>query len=255
MADSFAEFVQNRRARSNDNQGSIHKAISGVRYVRLDEDTHGTVGARIGSSDRNSVQLCAYTKVALLKEEGGRIYFRIIDGPYRDSGTASMKTEDAAHYLRGTPPTESNETLKVKYGRLGEENSPFKGRLQQQWGILKVGGENVTVTLNSVWGGRFTPIAPGRHRIMTVDGSHAHISTEGYRNTYPGRIKANDAWFPIELEGTKGNSSRYVHIGHLSEGCVTVHDILKWNTVYDFLISHRLPNTNGLYVAYLEVTK
>ena len=90
---------------------------------------------------------------------------------------------------------------------------------------------------------------------MSPDSSHAQISTRGYRNSYPGKIKANNVWFPIELAGHVGNSSRYVHIGHLSEGCVTVHDLLGWNSVYDFLISHRISNTNGKYVAFIEVRR
>lgn len=87
------------------------------------------------------------------------------------------------------------------------------------------------------------------------DNSHANISTAEYRNSLPGKIKANDVWFPIELAGTTGNSSHYVHIRHLSEGCLTVHDLHYWNTVYEFLISNRLPNTKGKYVARLEVSR
>lgn len=255
MADSYVEYLKNRRAQTNTKPASVHVATVENRYLKFGENTHGTIGVRLEPSTNNVVQVCEYTKVAMIKGQDGRTYFRIMDGPHGGGRLASMKSEVAKDVLLKTPPTISTETLRVKYGPLSDEVSSFKGKLRQQWAMLTVGGQSITVTLNSVWDQGFTPIPPGRHRIMVPDGSHANISTEGYRNTFPGKIKGNDAWFPIELQGTKGSSSRYVHIGHLSEGCVTVHEIARWNTVYNFLISHRLPDTEGKYVAVLEVTK
>jgi hypothetical protein len=253
MSDTV-EYLSNHRALSNTNQGSRHLTIVETRYVKLPEDTHGWIDIIIEET-RARISICEYTKVGMIKDEGDRTYFNILDGSIALGKTASMKSSAAKKYLQKTPPTTSIETIEVKYGRMAEEDSPFKGHLRQQWATLTVGGKNITVTLNSVWNGTFSPIPPGRHRIMTPDRSHANISTEGYRDSYPGRIKANDVWFPIELHGEKGSSSRYVHIGHLSEGCVTVHDISQWNIVYNFLISHRLPDTTGQYVAILNVKK
>lgn len=253
MAESYVEYLKNRRAQTNATQQSKHITTVENRYLRFGEDTHGTIGVRLEPSASNVVQLCEYTKVAMIKEQDDRTYFRIMDGPYGGGRLASMKSNAAKEVLRKTPPTISTETLIVRYGRLSDEVSPFKGTLRQQWATLSIGGQDITVTLNSIWNRDFTPIPQGRHRIMVPDGSHANVSTEGYRDAFPGKIKGNDAWFPIELQGTKGNSSRYVHIGHLSEGCVTVHDIVSWNTIYNFLISHRLANTEGKYVAMLEV--
>ena len=242
--------MKNRLAQTNTNQGSTHTVTVETRYVRLPEDTHGWMGALRQSGSK--IQLCEFTKVVMIKDEDGRTYFRIMDGPH-SGRLASMPADIAKLCLRNTPSRQSTEILKVRYGKIGDEDSPFKGRLRQQWATLTLGGQTITVTLNSIWDGGFSSIPPGHHRIMTPDRSHANISTEDYRNSYPGKIKANDVWFPIELEGRSGHSSRYIHIGHLSEGCVTVHDIIRWNTVYNFLISHRLPNTEGKYVALLEV--
>ncbi|MDR5792218.1 MULTISPECIES: hypothetical protein [unclassified Caballeronia] len=248
------QFLRNHRAQTNANQASTHAVTVETRYLRLPDDTHGWIDVIIEAT-RDRVSLCEYTKVALVKDDGERTYFRIQDGSIAVGQLASMKSSAAKAHFKKTAPTVATNTVSVKYGTLGKEDSPFKGRLRQQWATLNVGGEAITVTLNSVWNEGYTPIASGRHRIMSPDRSHANVSTEGYRNSYPGRIKANDVWFPIELEGGRGNSSRYVHIGHLSEGCVTVHDIVRWNLVYNYLISHRLPDTDGKYVALLDVDK
>ncbi|SAK92440.1 hypothetical protein AWB75_06542 [Caballeronia catudaia] len=254
MADPYVDYISNRRTTTNPNPDSRHHVTVDIRYIRLPEDTHGWVDVRLESTGERK-SLCEYTKVALVKDEGDRTYFQVLDGGIAKGKVVSMNSKAAKEYLQKTPSTKSTETLRVRYGRMSEENSPFKGRRLQQWATLTVGGQDITVTLNSAWDSTFTPIPPGTYRIMAPDYSHAKTSTEGYRNTYPGKIKANDVWFPIELQSGAGNSSRYVHIGHLSDGCVTVYDIDRWNTVYNFLISHRLPNTDGKYVALLEVTK
>ena len=70
----------------------------------------------------------------------------------------------------------------------------------------------------------------------------------------PGMV-GNDIWFPIGLNGSTVNSSRYIHVGHLSEGCVTTHELKKWTALYNYLISHRVPNSMGKYVGQLKVQK
>jgi len=74
------------------------------------------------------------------------------------------------------------------------------------------------------------------------------ISTAGYVAATPGMVG-----FPIGLNGTMQNSSRYIHVGHLSEGCVTVHELEKWTVIYQYLISHRAPGFTGKKVGELVV--
>lgn len=244
--------VHNHQAATNRNRDSRHEATVTTRYIRDDEATFGWV--KVGLANGGFESLCEFTKVTLIKHEGGKTYFRIADG-WRSVGQVAWLSEAHADHLSDKAPTVAATTLHVRYGIKSEEVSPFKGPLMQQWGTLDVAGQHVAVTLNSVWNGAFSPIPPGTHKIMVPDASHAKISTLGYRDSLPGRIKGNDCWFPIELSGTPGNSSRYVHIGHLSDGCVTVHELAKWNAVYDYLISHRLPGTQGRYCALLEVSR
>jgi hypothetical protein len=235
--------------------GGTHTAVVDTRYVTLSEDTHGWLKIQ-PTSEKEAAYICENTKVMVIKSSGGRTYFKVMDGWSAVGVTASVSDVNAIEYLTKTPPSTIAETMYIKYGPRSKEVSTFKGPLLQQWATLKIRDRAITVTLNSEWSGKYSPIPTGVHRIMAPDFSHARSTpTSGYRAALPGRIKANDVWFPIELAGTAGNSTRYVHIGHLSHGCVTVHQIEYWNVVYNFLISHRLPNTNGKYVALLEVAK
>lgn len=79
---------------------------------------------------------------------------------------------------------------------------------------------------------RWSIIPDGTYKIMAPDAPHGH--TERYR---PNQDKSyyDTVWFPIEYE----NKTRYLHIGHFSEGCVTVTNIIKWRELYKTLISHR----------------
>jgi len=189
--------------------------------------------------------------VEVVRELAGRVYFRVADGNSEHLGKeASLKKENADRFLSDTGPG-GPASLRVHYvGTPTEEVSPFKGRLKQQFGIADFGRNHARVTLNSVWDRSYTPVPAGNHRIMAPDQSHANISTAGYRSATPG-LRCTDVWFPIELEGQPGNSGRYVHAGHLSEGCVTVYELIKWNAIYDSLIASRIPGADGKFVGTL----
>ncbi len=199
--------------------------------------------------------LCEYTRVELTREAEGRVFFQVADGssPYVGK-EASLSKEHAQQYLSDVGP-EGAATVQVRYvGTPVEEVSPFKGRLTQQWGELTFKGMTVKVTLNSVWDGRFTPIPAGRHNILYPDYSHANIPTTRYARATPGMI-GNDIWFPIGLNGSLVGSTRYIHVGHVSEGCVTCHELTKWTALYNYLISHRVPGSMGKLVGQLTVVK
>ena len=51
------------------------------------------------------------------------------------------------------------------------------------------------------------------------------------------------------------NSSRYIHVGQLSEGCVTVYELEKWTALYEYLISHRVAGSLGRRIGRLIVQK
>ena len=223
------------------------------KYTRRPDDS-GWLGVLLSKSGQLGF-LCEFTRVDIVRQTPERVFFNIADGNSDHVGKeASLKKENAEKYLSDVPPN-GPATAQLTYSGVPvEENSPFKGKLTQQWANGVFSGTHAQVTLNSVWDDKYTPIPPGAHMIMAPEQSHANISTARYRSSVPG-LRCTDVWFPIQLAGTTGNSSRYIHVGHLSEGCVTVHELQKWNAIYDYLISSRVPGSDGQFVGNLVVKK
>ena len=199
--------------------------------------------------------LCEFTRVIVTGEKAGRTYFNITEGNRSVGQAASVSTANADRYLGHRRPGGS-ATLTVKYiGTPVSALASVRGdTLVQQWADLTFAGTTVRVTLNSLWNQQYTPIAPGVHAILAPDRSHANIPTTMYVKATPGMI-GNDIWFPIGLNGTLQNSSRYIHVGQLSEGCVTVYELQKWSALYQYLISHRVAGSLGRRIGRLIVQK
>lgn len=60
----------------------------------------------------------------------------------------------------------------------------------------------------------------------------------GFYRRVASSLKYDQVLFPIRY----GNNSRYIHVGNLSEGCVTVLDLARWADVHEALSSHRTPD-------------
>jgi len=125
-------------------------------------------------------------------------------------------------------------TVEVKYlGPPQQEYSPVRQEnLLQQWATETFNGVTAKVTLNSVWDRSFSPIPAGTHSILAPDFSHGNISTIRYAHAVSGGMLGHDVWFPIGLNGAKVGSSRYIHVGQLSAGCVTQYELTKWTDIY-----------------------
>lgn len=227
-----------------------------TKYVRRADDK-GWLGFRpMFPHEASFVYLCEYTKLIMLKVSGRYTHFQIVDGNSGFLGKeVALSHPNVPLYLSDVGPEKVPATIRVKYAALEKDvRSEIKNfSFTQQWAVAEFAGTSVRVTLNSVWGREFTPIAPGRHRIMAPDFSHAGVDTSGYRAAYPGRVICTDVWFPIALEGAETNSTRYIHIGHMSEGCVTLYELLRWNALYEYLINKRIPGSQGRFVGYLIV--
>ncbi len=222
------------------------------RYTRRAEDS-GWLSVRLTRGGALT-SLCEYTRVKVTREDAGRTYFIIKEGFTSVGEEASLKTENATKYLVAAGPGGAATVVATYRGAPAGEVSPFKGPLRQQWAELSFEGQTALVTLNSVWGGSYTPIAPGTHAILAPDYSHKAIATTGYVAATPGMV-GNDVWFPIGINGALHSSSRYIHVGHLSEGCVTVHQLERWTALYRYLISHRVAGSGGKRVGSLVVRK
>jgi hypothetical protein len=262
MTESYVQYLTNHFAQTNPNEGSTHIATVETRYTSAPFRDRWLQVRLEKTGER--VSICEYTKVTMIMSKGERTYFRIADGISEHVGeTVSLADKNVDKCLSKIPPTVARATMSVRYGKRSSARSePRKGEeFDQQWGVVSIPGASgaITVTLNSVWDENFTPIPVGTHRIMASDAPHDGRYT-GFYVDYARKkglvdIVADQVWFPIELAGSKGNSTRYVHIGNVSEGCVTVYALEHWNDIYNFLITHRLPGEQGKYVAMLEVSK
>ena len=223
-----------------------------IKYTRR-ADNSGWLTVKLNKTGALTA-LCEYTQIDVLRSANQRTYFNIMDGYVSPGEEASLTDANAARYLVATGPLGHASLLVVYQGAPAEEVSKFKGKLKQQWAKLTFDGRTALVTLNSDWSGRYSPIPPGTHTILAPDYSHKVISTSGYVAATPGMI-GNDVWFPIGINGSMQNSSRYIHVGHLSDGCVTVHELEKWTVLYNYLISHRMLGSAGKKVGQLMVKR
>jgi hypothetical protein len=208
----------------------------------------GWLQVRQGSSAAN-LSLAKYTQLERVESRQGRTSFRVMDGPVRGQ-VVSLSDANAVEYVGPRAPEQTPARITVRYGSYIEGwVSVARGgqRLDQQMATLEVAGIRVDVTMNSVWDGRYTPIPPGQYPVLTPDAPHNADMTRFYRRYAP-TLKFDQVWFPIRY----GDNSRFVHVGNLSEGCVTVLDLARWPDIHEALISHR--NGDGTIVAQLSVT-
>ncbi|WP_233862697.1 hypothetical protein [Paraburkholderia adhaesiva] len=268
----MSNFLQNNDAATNQIQNSSHVVIGETRYVKLTSFRSKWLTVLLSNEGApgKPVSICEYTKTIIINSQNGYTFFKIADGNSEYVGkVACISDDNVDKYLLKNPPSAAKATLLVQYSNMETRTKSLPRRdpgygghrdeiLDQQWGVASIpGNSSIKVTLNSVWGQKYSPIPRGVHRIMAPENPHNSNMTDFYvkyaKDHGVGEVIADQVWFPIELKGTSGNSSRYVHIGNLSEGCVTVYDLNRWSDVYVFLISHRIPETRGKYVGYLEV--
>ena len=232
-------------------------AVDTTRYVNKVDDTGWL---RVLDETGASQYLCEYTKIKLLptpkpghsqpEPMKGRTRFRVMDGTNRGKA-CSLKDENVRQYLGVFAPASSPVTLNVTMGRRdGKWHSVARNLdLDQQLATGTIDKVTVAITLNSNWGppDNFTPIPPGTYDIGIPDYPHSAAMTRYYRDTEPS-LMYDQVWFPIKY----GDGSRYVHVGNVSDGCVTVLSLDKWVSVYNAMIRRRDLGTG--FVGRLVVT-
>lgn len=255
-----------------------------LKRTKLEKIWKGWVRA-IQVKENNSIYLPEYTRVEYLgiktdptnKKE--YVHFIIKDNgcvPQIDKDTkaiiqlnnheAKMSKDNFFKYFDNLPPDTKGADVVIEYSENSKEDfSPIRDEyIYQEWGKMQINKKSVNITLNSIYrrkniigasnqflGSNYTPMPEGTHKILRPDNSHADISTEPYRNTDIINIYGNDVWFPIEIASKK--TSRYIHIGHLSEGCATVYELSQWGMIYDYLISKRENSFDSKYIGTLTV--
>jgi hypothetical protein len=193
------------------------------------------------------VPLAKYTEVRIINTLGERTTFKVMDGPHAGK-LLSLSEANARLYLGPTPPVRTPATIEVTYGKYVPQwhSAARRADLDQQMATLKVNGVSVQVTMNTNWGGSFFPLPPGDYAVLVPDAPHNANMTRFYRDTYP-KLVYDQVWFPIKF----GDNSRFVHVGNVSDGCVTVLDMDRWPEVHEAIISHRSPD--GSSVARISV--
>lgn len=195
------------------------------------------------------LSLHKYAKLEITRVSGGRTYFKVREGTHTGK-ELSLRSENAKEYLGVWAPVPRAAKIVVTYGGYveGWVSEARRGqRIDQQLAAMRVEGLSVDVTMNSVWDQGFTPLSPGTYKVLLPDVPHQANMTSFYRAVAP-TLRYDQVWFPIQ----HGDNSRYVHVGNVSDGCVTVLTLDKWASVHEILARHRSPD--GRSVAELTVT-
>lgn len=227
-------------------------------------DTTGWLKVKLDPSNK-FVYLCDFTKVSIQKKEDGRTYFLIKEGRYAKN-IASLSDQNVAKCLinctRGC-----GATLTVKkLGRKREISNIRNEELNQLFSELSFDGKTARITIDSdvdyIEENKISPFyKQRRHSQPLPDGTYKILapytagdkdSTNFYRTDVNGysALAYDTVWFPIEYDPTY--NSNFVHVGHLSEGCITCYEIEKWNDLYQYLISNR-SDKDGKYVGELII--
>lgn len=246
---------------TNTRQRSTQTAVYQTKYTKS-PDISGWLMVK-NSSTNESIYLCEYTQVLIQRVSGGYTFFLIKDGHYKNI-VAKMSTSNADKYLisftRG-----NGATLRVSVrGRKNELSNIRNERLNQLFSILTFNGKTARITIDSDVTYKETnrnspdygkvkkskPLPYGRYKIMIPDFAKDQNMTSFYRTSRNGfsGLKYDRVWFPIEYAPT--HNSNFVHVGHLSEGCITCYEIPKWNDIYDYLIKNR---TSDGYIGELII--
>jgi hypothetical protein len=224
--------------------GTEHE--SSIRYVNL-VGVDGWMQARDDATGQ-LIALPKYTKVRVSAPHLGRVSLRVQEGLHRGR-MLSLSESNARLHLGAKAPTLQAARITVVYGRHINDWVSVARRgqqIDQQMATMSVNGLTVAVTMNSVWNGKFTPLDPGEYEVLLPDVPHRGNMTTFYRDSEPS-LHHDQVWFPIR----HGNNSRYIHVGNISDGCVTVLDLARWADIHEALISHRAPD--GRSVATLTV--
>lgn len=218
--------------------------VGKVAYINK-VDVSGWIGVKL--SNGSIVSVCMYTKLTILSMKNSRCFFRIEDGSYKGN-TASFAEANAKIYIGSKAPSQTAAIIKATPGKLQSFRSDVrKQTLQQQLTSFTAGSVSGKATLNTPsTGAQYSALPKGKYEILVPDTPHSKDYTRYYREA-DSELKYDQVWFPIRY----GNNSRYVHVGHISEGCFTVVELDKFTQLHDYLISHRAENNT--IVGYLEI--
>ncbi len=250
-------------AETNTTANSVATVAVKTRYTKAIDST-GWLHVKLEPSGVAGF-LPEFVKVQISKETD-RTFFLIREGRYKGQ-MASLKKENAAKCLvdvkRGTGAklvATMGKTYQTLYSK------PKRDTNKQLISTLAFDGKTATVSLDSDVPFRETnkasphfnqilqskPLPKGVYKILAPESAKDSLMTGFYRTGDGGNpdLKYDTVWFAIEY--AKTYNSNFVHVGNLSEGCVTVYELGKWNALYHYLISNRL-DAEGKYVGSITI--
>lgn len=254
---------ENQTATTNNRANSIQNVTFETKYTKS-IDTSGWLKIKLEPSGEFAF-VCEYTKVIIQRKASGRTYFLIKEGRYANQ-TASLSDANVPRclvsYTRGTGAT----LTVVKQGRRRETSIVRNREWNQLFASLNFNGQTARITIDSDIDYEETnrnspdfgqikhsrPLPDGTYRILAPFTAGDSRAT-GYYRTHPNgysNLQYDTVWFPIEYAPT--HNSNFVHVGHLSEGCITCYELQKWNDLYHYLITNR-SGQNGEYVGTLII--
>lgn len=251
-------------ARTNSTAGSVVQVTAKLLYTKSADDT-GWLMVRLEPSGER-VAICEFTKVAVTKEDN-RVHFLILEGRYKKR-SASLSKENKARCLVDVKRGAGAKLVAKALGRKKEVSLVRRdGReFNQLFATLNFDGKSARITLDSdvdfvesnpmsPLNGQWThskPLPKGTYKIRAPESAKSAAFTSFYATNpggYPG-LKYHTVWFPVEYSGNYNSS--FVHVGNVSEGCVTTYQLEMWNSLYLYLISNRL-DSDGKYVGTITI--
>lgn len=161
------------------------------------------------------ISLPQFLKVQAIKTQNGRDYFQIAEGPYKGkSGSVSRKSPAESYFsanMRHTPTATvrfSVDEQKLWYGNNRTPINTFSGKSPRK-----------------------TPVSKGTYKLQIPYAPSAETRAGYYAYT-----DFHKTWFRLNLDPT---GDRFLHVGEISHGCVTVRaflpDLLKLPAGFDDL--------------------
>lgn len=190
-------------------------------YVSFEQSQNGWIWAR-NEDDKTKIDLPAYLKVKLDRQDSKRQYFTIMEGSWRQRKASVKIQENGTSYLESTNYQIGPAHLVYSRSRkiLKFKNKIYKVREyendQQPW-------------RNTLYDIKIPDFYHGKGR------------------PYLDRAKLAPVWFIT----THPSDDRYVHVGVNSLGCITLTEVERWDELCEILMKAR--RGDGESIGILEV--
>lgn len=192
-----------------------------ILYVSFERSQNGWIQA-LKEDNKTKIDLPAYLKVRLEKQDDKRQYFTIMEGPWRQAKASLEIQSGGISYLESK--NYQTDPVHLIYSRV-QKTLKFKNKIYK---IREYKNDP------EPWGNTI-------YDVKIPDFYH------GKGRPYLNRAKLAPVWFKT----THPSDNRYVHVGAYSLGCVTLTEIERWDELCEILMKARKGDSEN--VGVLEV--